>query len=78
MVAATPEGDSLVVITPAAELFAVRRRSLAGDVMIDNRFFGGFNWRGCIQQPSRHYFRRLDRELRASALAGNHSEIDFP
>jgi hypothetical protein len=31
--------------------------------MIDNRFFGGFNWRDCIQQPSRHYFRRLDREL---------------
>ncbi len=31
--------------------------------MIDNRFFGGFNWRVCIQQPSRHYFRRLDREL---------------
>jgi hypothetical protein len=40
--------------------------------------FDGFAWRSCIQQPSWDYFRRHDRDPRASALAGNHSETDLP
>jgi len=37
----------------------------------------GLHLKGCVQQPSQVYLRRLGRDPRASAVAGNHPQTDL-